>query len=439
MRVGKCFRGMALLLTLAGCGRPITLTPVSEVAATGDAISEAPALAFDTKDWPHWRGPQETGIAVDQEVPATWTATENIAWTVDLPGRGHSSPIVVGDRVYVASANDATQEQMVLAFDRATGEEQWRTVVHQGGFPEDRLIHHKATNANSSVACDGEHVFATFFNSGKIFVTALDLAGEQAWQTELGAFDSKFGYAPSPILYRSAVIVAADNQGGGYIAAMDRASGDILWRKARPAVSTYSSPLVANIAGRDQMVISGCDSVVSYDPATGEELWSVNAIAEATCGTCVTDGTRVFASGGFPKRETVCIDGSNGEIQWRNGTKLYEPSLLVVNGRLYAVTDEGIAYCWDAETGNEHWKERLGGNFSASPVYCSGRVYVPSLDGSTVVFADSAAGFEEIARNRLGSDSYSSPAICGNEIFLRVGTGSNGPRSEQLVCVRAPR
>lgn len=430
---------LSLLLFLScGCGRPAPImTPVTEVSVKSDVIAQAPAITFDANDWPQWRGPAGNGLATEQEVPATWSESENVLWTASLPGRGHSSPVVVGDSVYVASADEGSQQQVVLAFDRATGDEKWRTVVHSGGFPDERVIHRKATNANSSVACDGQKVYATFFNSGKIFVTALSIAGEQLWQKEIGAFDAKFGYAPSPILYRSALIVAADNQGGGYLTALDRESGDVIWLTARPAVSTYSSPLVASIAGRDQLVISGCDKVTSYDPATGEELWSVDAIAEATCGTCVTDGTRVFAAGGYPNQETVCVDASNGSVVWRNRTKVYEPSMLLVENRLYAVTDEGIAFCWDAVTGEEHWKRRLGGGFSASPVHCNGRIYVSNLEGETIVFADSAEGYEELARNRMGSDSYSSMAICGGQIFHRYGEGSGGSRVEKLVCIQA--
>ena len=431
----------ALILVGAGCSRPpAPQVPVEEVSvdASGVEVAEAPQLVGE-EDWPGWRGPQGNGVVAAPASVTQWSQSENVLWSADVPGRGHSSPVIVGDRVYLATADDGAQQQFVLAFDRSDGSEVWRTQVNEGGFPGSSQLHRKGTNANSTVACDGEQIYIAFLNHDKITASALDLDGEIVWRKELGAFNSKFGYAPSPVLYKSLVIFAADNQGGGYLAALDRATGEIAWRKARPAVSTYSSPAIANIAGRDQLLISGCDRVVGFDPATGEELWGVKGTTEATCGTMVWHGDSVFASGGHPGRQTLCVkaDGS-GEIIWSNSVRAYEPSLVVAGENVFAVTDDGIAYCWSAATGDELWKARLGGNVSASPVVCGDLIYATNDQGTTFVFRATGEGYDEVGRNQLGDDMFASAAVSRGQLFFRVGEQAGGGRREKLYCIGTP-
>jgi outer membrane protein assembly factor BamB len=187
--------------------------------------------------------------------------------------------------------------------------------------------------------------------------------------------------------------VIPDNWGNGYIAALHRETGEVVWLNKRPAVSTYSTPLLAKIGGRDQMVLSGCDQLVSYDPSNGEQLWACAATSEATCGTPVTDGNTIFASGGHPNKQTVAVSGDGAaKLIWKNSTKIYEPSMLVANGCVFAVSDDGIGWCWSAENGNIHWKQRLGGTFSVSLTMCEGKIFVPNLSGETIVFEASAHG-----------------------------------------------
>ncbi len=415
-----------------GCSQK---TPVEEISVQTSGVSLGDAdMAELAGAWPGWRGPQNNGHAPDQGLPTEWNEATNVLWKTDVPGRGHSSPVIVNDLVLLATADDQKQEQMVVAFNRADGKERWKSVVHSGGFPSKNELHKKGTNANGTIFCDGEHIYVVFLNSQKITATALNLEGKKVWQQELGAFNSKFGYAPSPLLYKSFVIIAADNRGGGYLAALDRKSGEIAWRISRPAISTYSSPMVANVGGRDQLLISGCDQVTSYDPATGKELWNTPCLAEATCGTIVTSGDLIFASGGYPKRETVCLS-ADGKILWSDKTKIYEPSMLADGEQLYGVTDDGIAYCWSASSGDVLWKSRLRGSFSASPILCNGLIYISNLSGETFVFEANADGYKEVAINKLGDDCYASPAAVDGQLFLRVGTQSGGGRREQLVCI----
>jgi outer membrane protein assembly factor BamB len=425
-------------LVLCGIGGCRQKNPVDEISATQSGVEIVEVAAStdgaSTLHWNQWRG--GTGGTVDPSVdlPTTWNASQNVRWKSDIPGRGHSSPIVVDDTIYLATADQKSSQQLVLAYDRATGEEKWRRVVHKGGFPSQRSMHQKSTHANATVACDGERLFIAFLNSDKITVSALDLNGEVLWQKEAGKFVAKFGYAPSPVLYKSLVIVAGDNMGGGYITGMDGKTGKIAWRIARGDISSYSSPAIANVGGRDQLLISGCNAVTSYDPASGKQNWRTECIAEATCGTIVATNDRLFASGGYPDKETVCLS-ADGKILWSNKTKVYEPSMVVLNNELVGVTDDGIAYCWNITDGKQVWRERLGGKFSASPIVCDGRVYVSNLQGKTFVFTSADGEFESISTNSLGNDCYASPAVAEGELFLRVGFGSERERKEKLVCL----
>jgi len=418
-----------LALLTPGCTKT---TPVEEIARPAGEIGpelETPPAAAD--DWPWWRGPTHNGIAVGV-APVTWSATENVVWKTAIPGRGHSSPTVVGDRIYLATADEGTQTQSVLALDRAIGNVVWAKDLHQGGL--NHAMHNNSTHANGTVACDGERLFIAFLHDAEIHLYALTFDGELAWQRTLGAFNSKFGYAPSPTIWKSFVIVAADNQGGGWIAAVHRETGEVAWRKARPAISTYSSPVVANVAGKDQLLISGCHEVSSFNPENGEALWSCPGTTEATCGTMVWDAERVVASGGFPGSQTICVDAGAGREVWSKGEKCYEQSLLLHDGHVYAVTNSGV-FCWNAETGSEAWRGRLRGKFSASPVLAGGRIYTTNEGGTTCVFNADPEKFELVAENQLGSETFSTLTICGGRIYLRAADHSGGKRQETLYCI----
>lgn len=424
---------VGLLTTGAGCGSSAPSPDEVSVESSGVSIGPGPDLA---DQWPMWRGPSTDGLAPDQPLPTSWDEDEGVLWRVDVPGRGHSSPVVVDDLVLLATADAKAETQSVLAYDRQTGESRWRTDVHQGKLPPARQVHNKATHANGTVACDGERVYVTFFNDGKITATALDMEGQEVWRQQLGAFESKFGYAPSPILYKSLLIVNVDTH-GGFLCALDGKTGKVAWRVARPSEHTYSSPMVANVGGKDQLLISGASRVISYDPVTGEENWSTPCTADSTCGTVVALDDRLFASGGYPQKETVCLS-AKGEKLWSDKAHAYEPSLLATNGCLFCVSDGGVATCWSAEDGGELWRQRLSGSFSASAVCCNDTIYVPNLSGQTYVFAASGEGYQEQAINQLGDDCYASPAIHQGRIYLRVGVGSGGARQEQLCCIGEP-
>jgi outer membrane protein assembly factor BamB len=408
--------------------------------ADNTTLDQFPKLSRKS-DWPWWRGPSRNGVAVAAPVPVTFSDTGGYLWRTPVPGRGHSSPIVVGDRVFLATADESLQIQSVLAFNRADGELLWNEKISQGGFPAKN--HPKNTEATPTIACDGDRLFATFFHHQAIHVSALNLDGKKLWNKSVGAFNPKryeYGYAPSPLVYHDTVIISAEYDGKCFLVALRHNNGQEVWRTLRPANISFSSPVVAHLSGKDQLLLSGGDQVAAFDPASGKPLWTAKGTTTATCGTAVWLNDVVFASGGYPGSETVAIraDGS-GSVVWKNNQRLYEQSLLAHDGFIYALTGSGIAFCWRATDGREMWRQRLKGPVSASPVLAGDNIYWANELGTLFVFKADPDKFELVAENQVGTDSFPSPAICGGQIFLRVGDSASGKREEFLFCFGHPR
>jgi len=404
--------------------------PRARKAKSGDA--NAVDVAED--DWPWWRGPNRNGIAAaGQTPPLEWSANKHLVWKAMIPGRGHGSPTVQGDRVFLATADETAETQTVVCYDRRTGEVVWQTVVHRGGL---KAKNKKASLASSSVACDGQRVFVNFFNSGAIYTTALDRAGKQIWQTKISDYVVHQGYGSSPAIYRSLVIVSADNKGGGAIAGLARDSGEIVWKRDRPAKPNYASPIILRAAGKEQLIFTGCDLVSSFNPLTGATLWETKGATTECVTSAVTDGTRVFTSGGYPDNHVsaVLADGS-GKLAWENSVRVYVPSMIVHNGYLFAVTDAGVARCWKSDSGEQVWQGRLGGTFSGSPVLAGGHLFATNERGRTFVFKADPERFELVAQNQLGAEAFATPVICGSRIYLRAATKKGGRRQEVLYCI----
>lgn len=386
-------------------------------------------------DWPWWRGPQRNGVAdAKQEAPLAWSATENVLWKVPVPGRGHGSPTVVGDQVLLATADEERELQSVLCFDRGTGDLRWKTLVHEGQL--EKKGNKRASQASSTVACDGERLFITFLNGGAIHASALTRTGDKLWTTKISDYVVHQGYGSSPAPYEGLVIVTSDNKTGGVICALDGKSGDEVWRVERPELPNYPSPIILKAAGKTQLFLTGCDLVSSFDPLTGAKLWEVPGATTECVTSTVTDGTHVFTSGGYPKNHVSAVraDGS-GEMAWSKSVRVYVPSMLVRDGYLYAVTDAGVATCWQSATGEEAWKARLGGTFNSSPVLVGERIYATNEAGETFVYKATPSGFEQIAKNQLGEDIYATPVFCGGRVYMRVASFEGDARRETLYCL----
>ena len=391
--------------------------------------------AFTSSDWPWWRGPERNGNASpDQQPPLRWSDTESIIWKTAIPGRGHGSPIVVGKKIYLQTAEHEREVQSVLCLNRDTGDMLWQTDLHKGGL--NLKGNSKSSLANSTVACDGERVFASFLHDGAIYTTALNLEGKELWQTKITDYILHQGFGSSPTVYGPLVIVSADNKGTGAIAGLDRTTGNIVWKQDRPKLPNYTSPIILHVAGKEQLIFSGCDLVTSFEPLTGKKLWEVKGSTEECVTSTVTDGELIYTSGGYPKNHLSAFraDGS-GKVAWENGSRVYVPSMLLKDGYLYAVLDAGVATCWKCDTGEEKWKERISGTFSASPVLVGTNIFATNETGSTYIFKASPKGFELVAENKLAEDVFATPTICGSRIYMRAATTIDGKRQESLYCL----
>jgi outer membrane protein assembly factor BamB len=403
-------------------------------AAAGPEQQADDSLAVADTDWPWWRGAKHDGTASEgQDPPVRWSATENVVWKAEVPGRGHGSPAVSGDHVYLASCDEATGSQSLICYERATGRRIWETEVHRVGAMRKNA---KSTGASATPACDGERVFINFPNKDAVFTTALSREGKILWQTKISDYVIHQGFASSPAPYRSVVIVSADHSGGGAIAALDRKSGAVVWRHDRPKAPNYSSPVILRVGGRDQALLTGCDLVSSFEPLTGKVLWEIPGATTECVTSTVTDGTHVFSSGGYPRNHLAAVraDGT-GKIDWETKDRVYVPSLVVHGGNLYGVLDAGMPACWSAETGKELWKARLGGTFSASPVRVADRIYATNEAGETFVYQASPEKYAPIATSKLGDEVLATPAICGGRVYARVAQKVDGRRQELLYCL----
>lgn len=387
-------------------------------------------------DWPCWRGPRGDGSAEGPPPPLTWSAQENVLWKAPVPGRGHGSPAVHGDRVYVAACDEAAGAQSVLCFDRATGKQVWETIVHASGAMRKNA---KSTGASTTPAVDGDRVYITFASGGAVTASALGKDGKILWQTKFSEYQIHQGYGSSPALHQDLVFVCADHHGGGAVAALSRKTGDVVWRQTRPKAPNYPSPVVLKADGKDQLILTGCDLVSSYDPPTGKVLWEVPGATTECVTSTVTDGLHVYSSGGYPRNHLAAVkaDGS-GKTAWETKDRVYVPSLLLRKGTLYGVLDAGTAAAWEAATGKELWKARLGGTFSASPVLVGDRIFATNEAGETSIYEASAEKFTKLGANKLGDEAYATPAICGGRIYTRVAHKVDGKRQEFLYCLGTP-
>lgn len=414
----------------------LLLLNVALIAAPSFLIAEEATSkhSLPNGNWPCWRGPQQNGIASsDQTPPTSWSQDTNIVWQAKVPGRGHGSPTVVGQRVFLATAEMDRELQSVLCFDRKSGKLLWKTVVHEGGL---KSKNKKASLASATPACDGEYVFINFINDGAVTTTALNLMGEKVWQTKITDYTLHQGYGSSPAIFGPLVIVAGDNKAGGALVAMQRDTGKIAWRHDRPKTPNYPSPIILNAAGRNQLIMTGCDLVSSFDPLSGDKLWEFEGATTECVTSTVTNGELVYSTGGYPKNHIAAMraDGS-GKVVWENKTRVYVPSMLFAKGSLFAVADAGVAMCLKADTGEELWKSRLGGTFSSSPVLVGDQIFVTDEKGKTTIFKARTDEFEKVAENQLGDEVFATPTIVGGQIFHRVAHSNQGDRQEMLYCI----
>lgn len=425
--------------TLSGTAvRPRPLAWIGLQAASLWVVLASTAAA---DAWPQWRGPaHDNHAAPGATAPTAWSDSDGLAWQTKVPGRGHSSPIVFGNRIYLTTCEEKTAVQSLVVFDRDDGALLKQTTAHEGA-PLAR-IHPKNTYASSTAACDGQRVYAVFVSDGAVWATAFDLAGERLWQTRIADYMPQryeFGFGSSPIVVDGVVVVAGEYDGAGSgVYGLSAADGQPLWSVPRPRHLSFSTPVPASLSGQTQLLLCGNKRIVAFQPSTGREIWSIAGSTAATCGTMVWDPAAglAFASGGYPDSFTMAVRtaGDHG-VAWRNNVKCYEQSLLLVDGYLYAAADNGVAYCWRAADGEQMWKQRLRGPFSASPLAVGRTIYVSNEAGTTYVFSADPERFKLIAQNTLGDDCFTTAAPCDGRLYLRYALNVGGRRQEYLAAI----
>jgi outer membrane protein assembly factor BamB len=409
-------------------------------------------------NWAQWRGPGGLGLSAGSSYPEEWSSTRNIAWKTPVPGRGHSSPIVWGDRIFLTSSieggpapaghkapdhltfdlepgylhpdsvgADRLYTLKVLAFDARSGKPLWDRTVYDGMMYDNR--HRKNTYASSTVATDGKAVYA-FFESAGLF--AFDVDGTLLWKKSLGGI-AKAGMGPgtSPVIFESLLILQCDQEmgTGSFIVALDRKDGREVWRQARTTRRSWATPLIVQTPERAEMIAAGAEKVIAYDPRTGRELWRANGTESHPIPSAVTGYGLVFLTAGSQAKRAMAITlGGNGDLtdsasvvwRYRKGTA-YVPSPILVGQRLYLMTDTGIMTCLDALTGAvvyEGGRPPVPATFTASLVAYGDRMLATSEDGDTFVIKAGTA--HEIVRvNPLDEPVYASLALAGGSIYIR--------------------
>jgi hypothetical protein len=396
--------------------------------------------------WPQLRGPRGDGTATAREVPVVWSETNNLVWKIPMPGCGRSSPVVLGDRIWLTSAlarglgrkrigpDDMQVAEHVtllaVCLNRADGRIVWQTPLFEIDQPGP--VHHLNSWATPTPIVEPGRLYCDFGTYGTAGVDAN--TGKVLWQQRL-AVDHQVGPGSSPALWRNALLLVRDGCDAQYVAGLDKRTGQVIWKTDRPPIETpttdlrksFSTPLLVRSGGRAQMVVAGAHWIVSYDPGTGREIWRVRHGQGFSFGACPVfgHGTVFFSTGSF-KAELWAIradgegDVTSTHVAWKCLRQIPIMSSPVLAGdELYWVSDDGIAYCAEARSGEVRWQKRLGGRYLASPLYAEGRIYFFAFDGKATV-VKAGRQFELLAENILEGPLVATPALLNRSIFLRT-------------------
>ena len=398
-------------------------------SAGGLLLVTLAASSLAAADWTRYRGPNGTGISRLKGLPTTWSPGD-YTFNIELPGEGHGAPIVWRRSLFVTSAVDQGAERYLFCLDAETGEQRWARRI---GMNRSRK-HIRNSWASSTPCTDGERVYAAFADKDRYTVAAYDFDGELRWRRRLGRYQSQHGLGASPIVYGDLLIVPNDQDGPSSILALDRRSGRTVWSTLRPFLrgrTSYATPLVLRQQNRPTQLIcvSGESGISSLDPLTGRPNWSTGPFPLRTVASPVYGGGKLIASCGQGGRFGVLQiavdpngrgDVSRSHVVWKREKHLpYVTTPIVYRDHLYEWNDNGVFTCVELATGKDVWTERIGGNFSGSPVCVDGKLYGISDRGDVVVLAASPK-FRLYGKVPLGDPSRSTPAVAGGRLYLRT-------------------
>ena len=415
---------------MAAIARP--LFPIVALGSLGLALV-APPLAAE--EWPDFRGPGGQGHSAIAGLPVDFGPDERVGWKAAIPGKGWSTPIVDGGRVFLTTAvpsgedPPARQSLRAICLDATSGATLWDKEVFSKDMTQAKS-HAKNSFASPSPITDGRLVYVHFGPDG---TAALDRDGAVVWSNDTLRYDPQHGAGSSPVFAGERIVITADGVADPFVAALDRATGEVAWRTPRPEMPepkwSFCTPLVIEAAGTTQVVSPAAHMVVSYDAASGAELWRVRYANKWSVvpRPVYTHGLVLVCTGYDGPAELLAIrpdasgDVTDTHVAWRTDDNVpHNPSPVVVGDQVYLIADNGIASCRDVESGAARWRQRLGGNFSASPVHAGGTLWIVSEQGTATAFRASPEAFERLGGGEMGEAVFASPAPAEGAMFVRT-------------------
>lgn len=389
------------------------------------------ACRAHAENWPAWRGPAGTGVSNDQGFPITWGPTDNVRWKSPLPGPGNSTPIVWDQRVFLTCAADEGRRRLLMCFDRQDGRLLWQ---REHRYAEEETTHRDNPFCSASPVTDGKLVYASFGSAG---VVAYDFDGNLVWRRDLGKLTHVWGKASSPILYQDLLIVYRGPGTPTYIVALTKQTGETIWKVDErgmnsPVFGSWSTPVVVNVSGHDEVVLPLPEKIKGFDPVTGETLWTCAGLGTEVYAMPIVDDSVVVGVSGHNGPTMAVRLGGTGDVTethrlWRQERSQQRiGSGVIRNGNLFLASATGIAECIDVATGEVRWQERLGGTLWGSMLLAENHLYVTNLEGDTYVLA-AEPEFRLLAKNSLGEHVKAALAASDGQLFVRT--------YEHLVCL----
>jgi outer membrane protein assembly factor BamB len=425
-------------MSIVSLRAPFSVCPFIVGLFLFSVVAATPGFA---EDWTEFRGPTGQGHARATGLPVRWSENENVAWKKRIEGKGWSSPILLNGRIYLTTAvpldsqnapaqnsdiPDAAQSLRVLCLDATSGDLVWNVEVFRQ--PAGAKIHAKNSHASPTPITDGRRLFVHF---GTFGTASLDLDGKVLWRNDQLTYDPRHGSGGSPVLVDDILFISCDGFDVQFVAALDQENGKIRWRIPRSTKPvkgfSFGTPLVIEASGRKQIVSSGSDAVIAYQPADGAEIWKVGySVGYSVVPRPVYGNGLLFVCTGYdtPRLLAIKPDGAAGDVTetnvvWQTNKNVpANPSPLLIDDALYMVSDHGILSCLEAQTGRRRWEQRIRGAYSASPVYADGKIYLQSEEGEGVVVRPGLK-FEELGRSSMGEKTLASYAIGDGALFIR--------------------